>query len=141
MTSSGTIQRRRAAVVLYACLPEPLDERAALQILRTQSAARDWASAAEIVDRCPRTPLDQRPGWARALALLGDGTAHGIVTVTSRMLGARGEADLTRIRNGLATVGAFLALTPSRRTPGQRERRQLLAEGVAFGYGAGAHRA
>lgn len=70
---------RRAAVVLYACLGSIADITHGLSAARDFAAARDWRTAAEVAETDANAPLGDRPGWLRALDVVRDGRAHGIV--------------------------------------------------------------
>ncbi|CAL9614410.1 hypothetical protein SUDANB1_05696 [Streptomyces sp. enrichment culture] len=100
----------RAAVVLYACIAPGEQQDDIVTRLRKYAEARDWVIAGTVVDHTTTaTPLDSRPNWRQAKALIVDGQARGIVTTSRRACAETASTPV--LSEWLDTHNAFLAET------------------------------
>ncbi|MFB0617207.1 hypothetical protein [Streptomyces sp. AGS-58] len=100
----------RAAVVLYACIQPGQQQRDTVHALRQYAEARDWVIVGTVIDHTTTaTPLEHRPNWPQAKALIMSGQARGIVTTSRRACAETTGAPV--LSQWLDTHHAFLAET------------------------------
>ncbi|QIB42809.1 hypothetical protein [Streptomyces aureoverticillatus] len=121
-------------VAVYSCASEPFVAREAEQRARDYANARHWHVAGTWNDDDVAVPLDSRPGWSAVTGALSTGIIRGVVVGALSHV-AIDLAQFTALSVLIRDRGGFLTEAtsrPTRRTPGQYERRRVL-----FGASAG----
>ncbi|MCZ4117914.1 hypothetical protein [Streptomyces sp. H39-S7] len=120
-------------VAVYACAAEAPLVREAEKQARRYADARHWHVAGAWADDDPTLPLDTRPGWSAIAGALSTGMIRGVVVGAASHVAAD-AAQFAALGVLIRDRGGFLAEAiprPSRRTPGQNERRQALFEAAS----------
>lgn len=121
-------------VAVYVCAPTSTAVREGEERGRYYADARLWHVAGAWSDFDPALPLAERPGWQAVTSALSAGMIRGIVVsalthVASDAAQFASLGVLIRERGGFLTDVA--AASPTRRTPGQGERRRDIADAAS----------
>lgn len=130
MPKSPTGGIGQVPVAVYSCAAETTAVRDAERRARHYAEARHWHVAGAWSDNDPNVHLDARPAWAAVTGALACGQVRGIIVagISHLIDDARQFAALGVL---IRDRGGFLAEAsspPSRRTPGQHERRRVVFE-------------
>ncbi|WP_395369322.1 hypothetical protein OHU45_09125 [Streptomyces tubercidicus] len=120
-------------VAIYACAATAPLVREAEQHARHYADARHWHVSGAWTDHDPTLPLTTRPGWAAVVSALSTGMIRGVVVGAASHVTAD-TAQFAALGVLIRERGGFLAEAvpgPSRRTPGQHERRRALFEAAS----------
>lgn len=142
MTLAITPSRPRVPVAVYICTGETDAIDLLAGYCQQYASAREWTIQDTVHDSDRRQPLTERPGWAKAFALLSGGEVKGIVTLSLPMVASRPNGEpapegYDALRRSIADLGGFLIAiradwqTEARRTGGELARRHTLLSRAA----------